>query len=154
MKNASTEIIEKAYKVLVKKYHPDLQKDEKIKEVTEKRLKEINEAYDVLSNAFLKEQYDIELKKEKEEQFKKTYGETDYSTEKGIRSKKTIEEQPQKSVSNRRMGTFGGIIDFVKMLYNDRPKRQEYKEMTKKDYTRSYSMVYSFYKWLDKRTYF
>ena len=30
-KNASPEIIEKAYKTLVKKYHPDLQKNEKCK---------------------------------------------------------------------------------------------------------------------------
>ena len=30
-KKASPEIIEKAYKVLAKKYHPDLQEDENIK---------------------------------------------------------------------------------------------------------------------------
>ena len=41
---ASSEIIEKAYKVLVKKYHPDLQKDIKKKELLEDKLKQINEA--------------------------------------------------------------------------------------------------------------
>ena len=135
--NASTEIIEKAYKVLVKKYHPDLQKDIKVKEATSKKLKEINEAYEVLSNEFLKEQYDIELKKEKEEQLKKKYDEKYYSTEKKNFYKtpttniKVEKQQPE--MQKNRIGTLGGIVDFVKVLYNDRPKREEYKEMTKKD---------------------
>ena len=34
--NASIEIIEKAYKVLAKKYHPDLQKDARVKGVTKR----------------------------------------------------------------------------------------------------------------------
>ena len=139
--NASNEIIEKAYKVLVKKYHPDLQEDTKIKEVTEKRLKEINEAYDVLSNEFLKEQYDVELKKEKEEQFRKKYGEKDYGTEKKnfyntsqtTKNITNVQKQEQSKQSNERIGTIGGIADFLKVVYNDRPKREEYKEMTKKD---------------------
>ncbi len=44
--NASQEIIEKAYKVLAKKYHPDLQNDMKKKELSEDKLKQINEAYE------------------------------------------------------------------------------------------------------------
>ena len=46
---ASKEIIEKAYKVLAKKYHPDLQKDENKKDA-EIKMKQINEAYEVLSS--------------------------------------------------------------------------------------------------------
>ena len=42
-KNASPEIIEKAYKTLVKKYHPDLQQDEN-KNKYEEKIKKINEA--------------------------------------------------------------------------------------------------------------
>lgn len=57
---ASKEIIEKAYKVLVKKYHPDLYTGEKQK-YAEKKIKEINEAYNVLADEFLKEQYDNEI---------------------------------------------------------------------------------------------
>lgn len=59
-KNASQEIIEKAYKVLVKKYHPDLQKDE-LKQEYEEKLKLINEAYEVLSDEEKRKQYDLEL---------------------------------------------------------------------------------------------
>lgn len=47
--SASPEVIEKAYKTLAKKYHPDLQ-EESQKESAGEKLKEINEAYEILSN--------------------------------------------------------------------------------------------------------
>ena len=59
-KNASPEIIEKAYKVLAKKYHPDLQSEEN-KKHSEEVLKQINEAYDVLSDPIKRENYDKSL---------------------------------------------------------------------------------------------
>lgn len=59
-RNASPEIIEKAYKTLAKKYHPDLQTDENKKQA-EEILKEINEAYETLSNAEKKQIYDASL---------------------------------------------------------------------------------------------
>ena len=63
--NASKEVIEKAYKVLAKKYHPDLQTTYSAKAYAEQKLKEINEAYNILSDDFLREQYDFEFKREK-----------------------------------------------------------------------------------------
>lgn len=60
-KNASPEIIEKAYKTLVKKYHPDLQQDEN-KNKYEEKIKKINEAYDILSNPEKRKKYDLNLK--------------------------------------------------------------------------------------------
>lgn len=59
-KKASSEVIDKVYKILVKRYHPDLQKGEKRKEYEEK-LKEVNEAYDILSNDYKKTIYDKQL---------------------------------------------------------------------------------------------
>ena len=61
-KNASKEIIEKAYKTLVKKYHPDLQKENNKIEYEEK-IKKINEAYEVLSDSEKRKNYDLILKK-------------------------------------------------------------------------------------------
>ena len=58
---ASPEIIEKAYHFLAKKYHPDMQSDEIEKLRCEQILKDLNEAYYVLSDVFLREQYDKEL---------------------------------------------------------------------------------------------
>lgn len=60
-KNASQEIIEKAYKTLAKKYHPDLQTGA-MKISYESKMKEVNEAYNVLSDANKRQQYDESLK--------------------------------------------------------------------------------------------
>lgn len=59
-KNASSEIIKKAYNTLAKKYHPDLQ-DDSLKPKYEEKLKLINEAYEVLSNPEKKNLYDSSL---------------------------------------------------------------------------------------------
>ena len=62
-KNASQEIIKKAYSTLAKKYHPDLQPEEdKLK--AEEKFKLINEAYEVLSNDSERIQYDKTLDEE------------------------------------------------------------------------------------------
>ena len=158
--NASQEIIEKAYKVLAKKYHPDLQNDMKKKELSEDKLKQINEAYDILSDSFLRGQYDAELQRQKEEEIKAKYGDKDYGTEKTKFYGRTNENQKNKSEQDlrreeyyaqkinarqeqydqeekkrqaKKLGTLAGVIDFVKVLYNDRPKRKELADVTKKD---------------------
>lgn len=59
-KDASPEIIKKAYTTLAKKYHPDLQ-DVSVKHIYEEKLKLINEAYEVLSDEEKRKQYDMEL---------------------------------------------------------------------------------------------
>ena len=59
-KNASYEIIRKAYNTLAKKYHPDLQPKEK-KDIAEEKLKLINEAYAVIGNESSRKQYDSSL---------------------------------------------------------------------------------------------
>lgn len=58
--NASNEIIEKAYKTLAKKYHPDLQ-EEANKKQAETMMKKINEAYEILGNEEKRSRYDGEL---------------------------------------------------------------------------------------------
>ena len=63
-KNASQEVIEKAYRTLAKKYHPDLQQGEKQQEYAEK-MKIINEAYDALSNSEKRNQYNQKLENER-----------------------------------------------------------------------------------------
>ena len=52
--NASAEEIKKAYRKLARKYHPDVNKDPS----AEEKFKEINAAYEVLSNPEKKQQYD------------------------------------------------------------------------------------------------
>ena len=52
--NASADEINKAYRKLARKYHPDVNKDPK----AEEKFKEINAAYEVLSDPQKKQQYD------------------------------------------------------------------------------------------------
>lgn len=65
--NASPEIIEKAYKTLAKKYHPDLQ-EEANKSKAEAMMKKINEAYDVLGNEEKRKRYNAELEAKREQE--------------------------------------------------------------------------------------
>lgn len=58
-KTASQSEIKEAYKALVKKYHPDIYTGDKA--FAEKKIKEINNAYDVLSNYAEKQKYDAEI---------------------------------------------------------------------------------------------
>lgn len=54
-RNASEDEIKKAYRSMAKKYHPDLNPGDK---TAEEKFKEVNEAYEVLSDATKKARYD------------------------------------------------------------------------------------------------
>ncbi len=148
-KKASKEVIEKAYKVLVKKYHPDLYTGQK-KNYAEEKIKEINEAYSVLIDEFMKEQYDSELEKQEQAELYKKYNQkqTDNNLNDNVNStnnnkkenKNYKSQQNKKEVDdfNERMkkhkvGSFSGIVELCKELYKNKPKREEIKEITKKD---------------------
>lgn len=49
--NATEDEIKKAYKELVKKYHPDRYQDSPLSDVAEEKMAEVNEAYDAIINA-------------------------------------------------------------------------------------------------------
>lgn len=55
--NATQEEIKKAYRALVKKYHPDQYKGTAYEKEANEKLKEINEAYDILKNGGGKSSY-------------------------------------------------------------------------------------------------
>ena len=57
--NATLKEIKVAYRAFAKKYHPDTYKGDK--SVAEEKIKQINEAYDVLSNKELRRKYDEEI---------------------------------------------------------------------------------------------
>lgn len=158
-RKASKEVIEKAYKVLVKKYHPDLYTGEKQK-YAEKKIKDINEAYGVLSDEFLKEQYDSELEKEIEKMYQKKYSTINNEREE-LQNNNTYKSKEEKNnVNNRdnsyirnnangrkqntnenlsnqeyrkKMGTFSGVIELTRELYKNKPKRDELKKVTQND---------------------
>ena len=65
--NASDEVIHMAYKALAKKYHPDLYQGDM--QFAERKMKEINEAFDVLSNTYKRAQYDDYLKSQRKSNY-------------------------------------------------------------------------------------
>lgn len=64
--NASMETINKIYKIQAKKYHPDLQTNEADKVKAEEKMKQINDAYSVLSDEQKRKEYDQKLERERE----------------------------------------------------------------------------------------
>ncbi len=155
-KKASKEVIEKAYKVLVKKYHPDLYTGQK-KNYAEEKIKEINEAYSVLTDEFMKEQYDSELEKQEQAELYKKYNQKQAdnnlndnvqsninnvnSTSSNKKENKNYKSQQNKKevddfnerMKKHKVGSFSGIVELCKELYKNKPKREEIKEITKKD---------------------
>ena len=135
---ASKEVIEKAYKVLAKKYHPDLYIGEK-KQYAERKIKEINAAYNILSDEFLREQYDYELTRQDVlygQNFKQDSMEQNVSRN-NYRQTMQRESSKQQRVKKQNVGSLGSLIDLTKQLIHDlarsKEKRQEVKEITKKD---------------------
>ena len=59
-KGASEDVIKAAYKALAKKYHPDNNKMNS--ELCEEKLKQLNEAYEVLSDSEKRKRYDESIK--------------------------------------------------------------------------------------------
>ena len=60
---ASLDTIKKVFKMQIKKYHPDIVAQED-KAFAENKVKELNEAYDVLSDKVKRKEYDEKLKNE------------------------------------------------------------------------------------------
>ena len=58
-KNASEEELKKAYRRLARQHHPDLQTGDHEKKTAEDKFKEINEAYEVLSDPEKRKRYDM-----------------------------------------------------------------------------------------------
>lgn len=59
--NASQEEIKQSYRKLVKEYHPDKYANNPLAHLAEAKLKEINEAYDILGDPKKREKYDAHL---------------------------------------------------------------------------------------------
>ncbi len=113
-KRASKEVIENAYSVLKKRFYSDNNLSNKN---LDKKIKEINEAYQILSNDFYREQYDLELEKEE--------------TKKVINEKER--EDLNEKISKYKIGSFSRLFELLKHLFKKRRRRKKIKEITQKD---------------------
>ncbi len=158
---ASPEIIEKAYHFLAKKYHPDMQSDEIEKLRCEQILKDLNEAYYVLSDVFLREQYDKELQNQNIQNKQNINTE---NRQENVENKSNVhnnlkdkinfnnfknnikankrtnkkQEKKQNIQTNQELeryevGTFSALVAIVKRLIKDTPDAENIKKVNKKD---------------------
>lgn len=133
---ASKEIIEKAYRVLIKKYHPDLYNGEE-RIYAEAKTRELNEAYHILSDDFLKEQYDLEL--EKETQFNtvnnnnKRYNAENNNLDNFERQNKINNKNQTKEEKAHKVGTIMSMVDLIKEIFRKRDMNKEPRKLQKED---------------------
>ena len=132
---SSKEVMKNAYQVLVKKYQPDLYKGQD-RIYAEQKIKDINEAYKILSDDFLREQYDTELEKEiknytNKENIKKDNIKDERYKEKRIKQKVPKENSTEES-NFHRVGTFMSLIDLGKDIFRNVP-RKRIKDIKKED---------------------
>lgn len=131
-RRASKEVIEKAYRTLVKKYHPDLYATAQKKEA-EMRLRELNEAYNILSDDFLREQYDFELKKES---VRKEENQSPRQNTNDVQNESTKEKTNSKRKTMKKkndVGTIFGIIELIKEIFNTTPRKSKKQNQTRKE---------------------
>lgn len=132
-KNASKEVIEKAYKVLTKKYHPDLQ-EQSNKQTAEEKMKLINEAYEVLSDDTKRKEYDIELQNQLEIERKIEY---ERIKEESIKTQNNNENNIYNNNSEEQVLTKEQIKEQLKQEKIARRQYQEEQEKIYAHYMRS-----------------
>ena len=101
----------------------------------------------------MKEQYDVELEKQEQELLYKKYNQNQTNNiksdmnnvnntssnrkeNKNHKSQRNNNEEAEdfnERMKKHKVGSFGGIVELCKELYKNKPKRDEMKEITKKD---------------------
>ncbi len=132
--NASKEIIEKAYKVLAKKYHPDLQINGD-KQEAEKKMKQLNEAYEVLSDETKRKEYDLKLIQERRQEEAKKQPQPNDS-----------QKQPEQSYqAQTKPMSEKEYREALKRQYQERREEQERQRKVQEQYEQRYQQAYEGY---------
>ena len=117
---ASKEIIEKAYKVLIKQCHPDGYIGEE-KVFAEEKTRELNEAYHILSDDFLRSQYDLELQKQENNQ-KSNRFQNNINTRQNYNNKQEGQQyqEPQQEIKQHKVGSFMAMVEVFNAVFKKR----------------------------------
>lgn len=141
--HASKEVINKAYKALAMKYHPDANPPEK-KAWAEEKFKEINEAFEILSNEEKRKMYDeklsayINANKANEEQIKSQYEEME-------RQNNILRQQVQNMKNNNYGNTYAQPnMQNVNNNYQEpkRPSQEEINRQIQNSINKAYHDAY------------
>lgn len=125
---ASEEIIKKVFKIQVKKYHPDAVAQDKKTEAEEK-IKELNEAYEILSSPEKRQAYDEELKLQElnDDEITNLRDENTFLREKLDKQNKLIEDLINKSQDTDYQGNdYFNNEDVLTDEENDTLNNEEY----------------------------
>jgi len=150
--NASKEIIEKAYRVLAKKYHPDLQTEEN-KQLAENKMKEINEAYSILGDEAKRKDYDSKLQAEREAakaqeanrvRYEQNNAQANYQAEKQQAYYNTQRQNEAYNQSQRPM-TEEEYQELEKRRQEEIKKRQKMERQMQAEYEQRYQEAYEGY---------
>ena len=116
----SKEIIEKEYKVLIKQCHPDVYIGEE-KVFAEEKTRELNEAYHILSDDFLRSQYDLELQKQENNQ-KSNRFQNNIDTRQNYNNKQEGQQyqEPQQEIKQHKVGSFMAMVDVFNAVFKKR----------------------------------
>lgn len=144
-KKASKEVIQTAYKVLIKKYNS-------INNINSNEIiEDIKEAYQVLSNEFLRSQYDLELERQEQNKISKINNKNEVKakvktktnkTKAKVKTKVNVKEENDsntkkqrkvKDVKKHKIGSTGRIIQLVKEMFVSLFKKGEKEKTTKID---------------------
>ena len=130
----SEAVIKKAHQVLIKKYHPDLYVGVE-REKAEEKIRNINEAYKILSDDFLREQYDKELQKEEDIYNQRVYKQKEKNTnyKADTKKKNRKEDYAQEQMPTHNVGTFMSLVDLVSVTFKNMPKREK-RKLQKEDF--------------------
>ena len=120
--NASEEMIENAFLLFYNKYNEILKAEPENEEIIEK-INDITEAYKILSDTFLRNQYDKEIEEiysTQEENLEVLENETENEIE---NVEEDVEEEQitsQETIRKHKIGSFGNLIELVKSIFKKR----------------------------------
>ncbi len=114
---ASKEVIEKAYKALAKKYHPDLNQDNK--KEAEQKMKQLNEAYEVLISDEKRANYDSILEKKRELERRKASRQSSSQSNTNSKSSSTSSSTNQSSDDIEKQFSNYNTISYSNGYYTD-----------------------------------
>lgn len=137
---ASQEIIEKVYKVLVKKYHPDLQETAEAKAKCEEKIKEINEAYDILSNSEKRAEYDAKLEQEKKEKEFKSQASTNTRPQNNYNNVQQTYTRPNTSTQSNYAND--PIYETIQRQSQEQAEKQYRERQYQQDYQNAINQAY------------
>ena len=153
--NASIEVIDKAYRVLAKKYHPDVYEGDK--KQAEAMMQKLNEAYDVLSDENKRSNYDAILKRKKQIELEKSITENKKNSSIDRQNFNNINSRTETDTPLNNPAKYNKEKFVVDTTYMDEKQKRKIKKKLQERYIEAYdnylrSRGYKLrYKWTPKR---